>query len=101
MHTLVVCNPGHFHAALTLRERHPRLSDEVFVYAEPGPDLDRFLTLARSFNERPNRPTRWRFNVVTGADYLEQLTKERRGDVAIIAGRTDTKVETIRRLREA
>jgi predicted dehydrogenase len=39
--------------------------------------------------------------VVTGADYLEQLTKERRGDVAVIAGRTDTKIETMRRLREA
>ena len=101
MHTLIVCNPGHFHAALTLRERHPRLSDEVFLYAEPGPDLDRFLTVARSFNKRPNRPTRWRFNVVTGADYLEQLTKERRGDVAIVAGRTDTKVETMHRLHEA
>jgi predicted dehydrogenase len=29
------------------------------------------------------------------------LTKERRGDVAIVAGRTDTKVETIRRLHDA
>ena len=51
-HKLVVVNPGHFHAALTLRERHALLSDEVYVYAEDGPELRDFLQLVASFNER-------------------------------------------------
>jgi hypothetical protein len=39
MHRLVILEPGHFHAALALRERHPRVDDEVTVYAAeaPGP----------------------------------------------------------------
>ncbi len=44
MHTLIIINPGHFHAGLVLKESHPRLSDTVYVYADPGPDLDRFRT---------------------------------------------------------
>ena len=56
-HTLVVFNPGHFHAALTLRERNPRIADEVHVYADDGPDLERFLSTVQSFNERTAAPT--------------------------------------------
>ena len=41
MHTLLILNPGHFHAALVLRESHPALSDDVFVYSEAGEDLNR------------------------------------------------------------
>ena len=39
MHTLAFLDPAHFHAALTLGERHPRVRDEIFVYAPEGPDL--------------------------------------------------------------
>ena len=42
-HTVVILNPGHFHAALTLRERHPLIDDDVHVFAEDGPDVDNFL----------------------------------------------------------
>ncbi len=48
MHTLIVVNPGHFHAALTLREMHPNLSKDVYVYAEEGADLKSFINLVRS-----------------------------------------------------
>ena len=40
MHTLVILNPGHFHAALVLRERHPSLSDDIYIYSDPGPELE-------------------------------------------------------------
>ncbi len=50
--TLVVVNPGHFHAALTLRKRHPLLSDDVYVYDEQGAELDEFLRLVGTFNAR-------------------------------------------------
>ena len=57
MHTLLILNPGHFHAALVLRESHPALSRDVFVYSESGPDLDRFVEMAESFNARAERAT--------------------------------------------
>ena len=33
-YTLLFLNPGHFHAALTLREIHPLVNEEFHVYAE-------------------------------------------------------------------
>ncbi len=97
-HTLVVLNPGHFHAALTLRQSHVRLSDDVHVYAEEGPDVENFLGIVRSFNERPRNPTRWRLRVYRGADYLQRLRSERPGDVVIIAGRNDGRMKSIQLL---
>ena len=73
MFTLAFLDPGHFHAALTLRERHPLLSDEVRVYARPGPELDAFLALVRAFNGRAERPTAWRPVVYAGEAPLESL----------------------------
>lgn len=98
MHTLLFLNPGHFHAALTLREAHPRVSRQVFVYAEQGPELEAFLELLASFNERAERPTRWRPQVYTGADYMERLIAGRRGEVVVTAGKNHRKMADIRRL---
>ncbi len=98
-HTLVVVNPGHFHAALTLRLSHPRLADDVYVYAEEGPDLERFVAIVEQFNARPSRPTRWTLHVHRGADYLERACTERRGRIAIVAGRNDEKMRSIERLQ--
>jgi putative oxidoreductase-like protein len=94
-HTLVILNPGHFHAALTLRRSHPRLRDDVHVYAEDGPDVESFLAIVRTFNERLLNPTRWKLHVYRGADYLERLRAERPGDVVIIAGRNDSRMKSI------
>ncbi|MSQ59706.1 MAG: hypothetical protein EXR36_08710 [Betaproteobacteria bacterium] len=101
MHTLIVFNPGHFHAALALRYRHRMLSDDVFVYAEDGPDLERFLTLVEIFNRREADPTRWNLKVYRGADCLERLIAERKGNVAIVAGKNDRKLDSVARLQEA
>jgi predicted dehydrogenase len=95
MHTLTILNPGHFHAALTLRERYPSLSDDIYVYSEAGQDLDRFLEIAESFNNRPTHPTRWQIHVYTGSDYLEKLIEEKKGDIVILAGRNNTKMKHI------
>ena len=97
-HTLVVLDPGHFHAALTLREHQPRLSEEVHVYSTDGPDLDSFLRMVQSFNRRADNPTRWQLHVYRGGDHLERLRSERPGDVVVIAGRNDSKMASIHRL---
>jgi predicted dehydrogenase len=97
-HTLIVLNPGHFHAALTLRKSHPRLNEDVYVYSEDGPDVESFLSLVQSFNQRAQDPTRWKLHVYRGADYLDRLRAERPGNVVIVAGRNDTKMTSIHRL---
>jgi predicted dehydrogenase len=101
MHTLAFLDPGHFHAALTLRERHPRVSDEIHVYAPAGSELDDFLALIDAFNRRPHRPTAWRPVAHAGDRSLERLLADRPGDAVILAGRNDRKMALLRRLHDA
>ena len=99
-HRLIVLDPGHFHAALTLRERHPAIEDDVHVFGEDGPDLDAFLRLVDSFNSREKNPTRWALHVHRGADRLERLEATRPGDIVILAGKNDRKMALIQFLHE-
>jgi predicted dehydrogenase len=101
VHTLAFLDPGHFHAALTLRERHPGVSDDVFVYAPSGPELDDFLALIAAFNRRADRPTAWRPVVRAGSDSAARLLADRPGEVAILAGRNDRKIGLMRRCHDA
>ena len=105
VHTLLFLDPGHFHAALTLRAPHPGIEDEIFVYAPPadgaGAELRDFLALVDRFNRRSAEPTRWRPTVITSGDPLARLVTERRGDVVVLAGRNGGKARTIRRLHDA
>ena len=94
-HTLIFLNPGHFHAALTLRERHPSIDDDIHVFAEDGPDVDNFVRLVQSFNDRLVNPTRWTLYVYRGADYLGKLLAQRPGEVVIVAGRNNEKLPLI------
>jgi predicted dehydrogenase len=101
MHTLLILNPGHFHAALVLREPHPSLSDDIYVYSEPGPDLDRFQEIAESFNKRQVDPTRWKLNIYRGKDGIKKLIHDKKGDIVVLAGRNNTKMENIDTLSRA
>jgi hypothetical protein len=56
MHTLLFLDPGHFHAALTLRVPQARVADQVFVYAREGAELRDFLALVERFNLRSEAP---------------------------------------------
>ena len=101
MHTILILNPGHFHAALVLRKSHPDLAKDVFVYAEKGPDLDRFMDLVASFNDRDNDPTDWRIHVYTGSDHCRKLVEEKKGDIVVIAGKNDAKMSAIELLNRS
>jgi predicted dehydrogenase len=100
-HTLLFLEPGHFHAALTLRVPQARAADEVFVYAREGAELRDFLALVERFNRRSPEPTRWRPVVTTSGEPLTRLIEERRGDVVVLAGRNGGKARTMRRLHDA
>jgi predicted dehydrogenase len=101
MHTLLIYDPGHFHAALTLRSANPRVATDVHLYAHAGPDREAFLGLVDAFNSRKEDPTHWRVQVHEADDPLERLVEERRGDIVVLAGRNDAKLATIARLHEA
>ena len=94
-HRLLFLDPGHFHAALTVRIPHARVADELVVYAPEGPERREFLTLVGRFAHP------WRVEVVEASDPLGALVAERRGNVVILAGRNARKAEMIRVLHGA
>ena len=101
MHTLLFLEPGHFHAALTLRARNPRVDRTVHLYARPGPERDAFIALVRSFNTRPVQPTDWDLRVHESTDPERALVSERRSEAIVLAGRNQPKLGTIARLHAA
>jgi hypothetical protein len=98
VHTLLILNPGHFHAALVLRKPHPELAQDVFVYSEEGPDLERFMDMVASFNERDTKPTDWRIHVYAGSDFRRKLIDQKRGDIVVSAGKNDAKMRDVEEL---
>ena len=101
MHTLLFLEPGHFHAALTLRVRNPRVDRRIHLYAAPGPERDAFIALVRSFNSRTVDPTDWDLKVHESAGPERALVEERRGGAVVLAGRNQPKLGTIARLHAA
>ena len=101
MHTLLFLEPGHFHAALTLRVANPRIDPAIQLYARPGPERDAFVALVRSFNARAERPTDWNVRLHESVDPERALVEERRGNIVILAGRTRPKLGAIARLHAA
>lgn len=100
-HRLLFLDPGHFHATLTLRTMHPRVADEIVVYAPESPERRDFLALVDRFNRRATNATTWHVDVVTTDDPLDRLIAEKRGDVVILAGKNGGKARTFRRLHDA
>ncbi len=101
MHTLVIVNPGHFHAGLILRRRHPELSRDVYIFSEAGVDLDNYMKLVNAFNERADEPTDWIYHVYTGPDFLDRAVQSQVGDIAVFAGRNDEKVHYLEAMHRA
>ena len=61
--SLVVVDPGHFHATLVQQPMYPELSPVVRVYAPLGPDLIDYLSRIARYNRRPRAATDWRLDV--------------------------------------
>ena len=97
---LVVLDPGHFHAALLQKSMVPNVDATVHVYAEDGPELADYRQKIEAYNARRDNPTAWRTVVHAGPDFLERFSRERPGDVVVIAGNNRRKAEYITRAVE-
>ncbi len=92
---LITLDPGHFHAALIQKEMYPGVSRRVSVYSPLGPDLIEHLKRITQFNTRQQNPTNWELDVHTGPDFFERMLKERPGNVVVISGRNQGKIDRI------
>jgi len=98
---LVVLDPGHFHAALVLKQPVAGVSKTVHVYAPKGKELDSFMTLIKDYNSRAENPTAWDVKLYTGDDYLAKMVSEKAGDVVVLAGNNARKANYILKSVEA
>lgn len=98
---LMTLDPGHFHAALVQKFTVPGASSQADVYAPLGADLLGHLGRIAAFNARKENPTDWRLEVHTGPDYQERMFRERPGNVVVLSGRNDLKIDRIKAAVEA
>src|SRR5262249_12610901 len=93
---LMTLDPGHFHAALVQKETLPGVSPQVHVYAPLGFDLIEHLKRIAGYNTRKENPTHWELEVHTGDDPLARMLREHPGNVVVIAGRNQGKIDRIK-----
>lgn len=98
---LMTLNPGHFHAGLVHKYDYDQVDPVVHIYAPDGNELESHLALIDRFNTRAEQPTHWVPAVYRGDDYLEKMLEEKPGNVMVVAGNNQRKIEYIRRAVEA
>lgn len=99
--SLIVVEPGHFHAALVQKSMYPDVDSVVHVYASEGPDVKAYLDKVEKYNASPKDPTRWKEEVYTGSDFLEKMLSEKKGNVVILAGNNQKKTDYIKQSVDA
>lgn len=100
-HTILVYDPGHFHAALLFSQHNDRVARAIHVYAPPGRDVEKFIALIDGFNSRAEAPTHWQLECHIGADALTTMMAEHRGEIVILAGRNGPRLALMHRLHDA
>jgi predicted dehydrogenase len=92
----ITLDPGHFHASLVHKEMYPGVvSPKVHLYAPLGPDLLEHLGRMSLFNNRAENPTTWQLEIHTGPDFFQRTLQEKPGNVVMLAGRNNIKIDYI------
>ncbi|MEN2283470.1 putative oxidoreductase C-terminal domain-containing protein [Algoriphagus sp. SE2] len=92
---IVSLDPGHFHAGLIHKSMYPEVDSTIHVYAPEGEELQDYLKRIAGYNERAENPTTWSLEVYTGDDFLQEMIKEKAGNVMVVAGKNDRKIDYI------
>ncbi|MDA1268472.1 MAG: oxidoreductase [Bacteroidetes bacterium] len=88
-------DPGHFHAGLVHKSMYPGVDSMLYIFAPDGPELNDHLARIQGYNSWSEAPTAWEIKRYTGADYLEQLLAQKPGNVMVVAGKNDQKIDYI------
>ncbi|HLA41102.1 MAG TPA: putative oxidoreductase C-terminal domain-containing protein, partial [Candidatus Glassbacteria bacterium] len=95
-HSIAVLDPGHFHAALVFKPAsYQGVSSLVNIYAPVGDDFVDHLARVIPFNTRPDNPAAWRYRISLGPDCEQEMLEEKAGDIAVLSGRNQPKIDRI------
>jgi predicted dehydrogenase len=98
---LIILDPGHGHATFMQGSMNPAIDPEVHIYAPAGPDVQQYIASIERYNKRASNPTNWKLILYTGADYLEKMLREKKGNAVLISGNNSRKADYILRSVEA
>jgi predicted dehydrogenase len=90
---LIVLDPGHFHATLLQKEMYPELASRASVYTPLGPELLDYLNRISLFNSRAANPTHWDLDIHCTRHSLDELLRDRAGDIVVFTGRNRGKID--------
>lgn len=93
--TIMSLDPGHFHAGLIHKSMYPQVDSTVYVFAPEGAELKDYMNRLSGYNNREEDPTAWNLQVSTGDDYLEKMISTKPGNVMMVAGKNDRKIDYI------
>jgi len=97
LHRFMVIDPGHFHAALLFnRPSYEGISPDVKIYAPVDGDFNDHMARVIPFNNRAENPAQWKYHAYLADDYEAALYRERFGDIAILSGKNNKKIDTIK-----
>ena len=88
-------DPGHFHAALTLKTMYKGVDPSINVFAPKGSEVEDFLSKISAYNSRIEDPTDWEVNVNLSDNFLKDMVSKKPGNVMIVAGKNSKKIEYI------
>lgn len=88
-------DPGHFHSGLIHKTMYPQVDSTVYVFAPEGDELNDYLKRINGYNLRDESPTAWNLKVVKGDDFLEKMISKKPGNVMVVAGKNDRKIDYI------
>ena len=92
---IMTLDPGHFHAGLIHKSMYPVVDSTIYVFAPEGPELKDYLNRIDSYNNRPEDPAAWKTEVYAGPDYLQRMIAKKPGNVMVVAGKNDRKIDYI------
>lgn len=93
--TIMSLDPGHFHAGLIHKSMYPQVDSTVYVFAPEGAELKDYMNRLADYNTREEDSTAWDLQVTTGDDYLEKMISAKPGNVMMVAGKNDRKIDYI------
>lgn len=93
---LVTVDPAHFHAAQMHAGPLAGFARDAYVYAPVGRDLAGFWNAVSGLTVRSTAPDHWRFHMYAGDDFFSRMLRERPGQVVMLSGRNQRKIEYLR-----
>ena len=95
--SLVMIDPGHFHAILVQSRMYDGIDPLLRVYAPACPELETHLKYIEEYNTRKENPTAWKMQVYTGEDYLKRFSSAAKAGecgekpIVVLAGKNNRK----------